>query len=85
MKSLQDNVSKQQRMLIEIIRLTNDKIYYFSNPTHGKAMYDCDRANRKHLRKLLKKFKRINTVIIKQTCDTMSMGDQRKYYGRFVL
>jgi hypothetical protein len=63
-RTLEDNISKLQRVSREIERLSNPDIYYLNN---YKPAMDCDKANRRHLENAVRNFRRLTVVVQKQS------------------
>lgn len=61
---LNHNVLYLQNLLNEIKRLTNGNKYYLIS---YKPARKCDERNKKHLRNVIKKYKRLYNVILKQS------------------
>ena len=61
--TLQENIEKVKRMLKEIERLSNPELYYNSN---YPPQYKCDKRNKRHLKKAVKKVKKLINAINKQ-------------------
>lgn len=64
MHDLQYNINKLNRCLSQIKRLSDPNIYY--NSSH-KLQRECDRANRKYLKRTIRNANRLMRVINKQS------------------
>lgn len=65
--SLEENIKKQMNLLNEIRRLSEPSVFYAK--TYSFRGYGNRYDNKKHLRKVLKKSKRLSVVIKKQALE----------------